>query len=115
MLRRLRRFQTERGSEIPFPPQNRARRSHRNSKLARDHFRLSSLAGTRRAEKHESSFHLATVKKNGYATNNQNRDANIKPHEHAMPSRFAAIVRCAIKTASANPALAQKSIVMPLN
>ena len=50
-------LQSQRCPEIFFSAQNRARRSDWNSELARNHFRLGSFPGTRRAEKNESPFH----------------------------------------------------------
>ena len=86
-------------SSIPSGvPRSRSRRriapgrSHRNPKMPRDHFGLSSLSGTGRAEKHESSFHLATVEENRHAADHQNRDADVKPHQRSLPRRLTATV-----------------------
>ena len=76
----LRCFQSELCPEIFFTPQNRARGSNRNTELTGNHLGLSPLSGTRRAQKHESSFHLAAVKKNCHSPDYQNRDADVKPH-----------------------------------
>jgi hypothetical protein len=53
---------TERCPEIFFPTQDRTGRCHGNAELARDHFRLGPFPGTRRAQEHESSLHLAAIK-----------------------------------------------------
>ena len=57
-------FSAERRPEVFFAAQNRARRSDRNTELPRDHFRLGPFAGTGRAEKNESPFHLSPVEEN---------------------------------------------------
>src|SRR6266568_5381280 len=91
-LQYFRRLLPQGCAEIFFAAQNRARRSDGNTELARNHFRLGPLAGTRRAEKNESSFHLSAVKENGNPGNNQHGDADIKPHKRAAHGRFAAAV-----------------------
>src|SRR5207249_7890891 len=94
---------------------NRARLCDRYAELARNHFRLGPFSGARRAQKNESPFHLSAVKKNGDPGNNKHGDADIKPHKSAARRRFPATVRSAIKRSSANPTLAQKPVVVPLN
>src|SRR4030095_2168848 len=109
------RFLPQRRAEVHFPAKNCARRGHWNCEMTRNHFGLSSFPGTRRAQEHDAAFHLAPVKKNCDPTNHQHRNADIKPHEGAFPRRFAAIVGSASKSTAADPALAEKSIVMSLN
>ena len=111
----LRRFQSELCPEIFFTPQNRARGSNRNTELTSNHLGLSSLSGTRRAQKHESSFHLAAVKKDCHSADYQDRDSDIKPHQRALARRLAPIVRGSIETGSPDSALAQEAVIMPLN
>ena len=90
-------FLAQRRPEIFFPAQNRARRSDRNTELARNHLRLGPFAGTGRAKKNESSFHLSAVKKDRDSGDDKHGDANIKPHQRAARRRFAATVGGAIK------------------
>src|SRR6266566_1682363 len=96
-LQHFRRLLPQRRAEIFFAAQNRARRSDGNTELARNHFRLGSFAGTGRAEKNESSFHLSAVKENGNPGNSEHGDANIEPHKRAARGRFAAAVGSTIK------------------
>ena len=88
----LRRFQPKRRAEVAFAPQNRAGRSDRNTEMARDHFRLRSFSGTGRAEKHESTFHLAAVEEDRHSADDENGDADIKPHQRSLLRRLAAAV-----------------------
>src|SRR5437867_962299 len=66
-------------------------------------------------EAQKQALLLAPVKKNGDATNHQNGDANIKPHECAMGRGFTAIIGSAVEAASADPTLAQEPIVVALD
>src|ERR1022692_1961197 len=115
MLRRVSRLQSERRPQISFAAQNGAGRSHRNTELPRDHFGLSSLSGTRRTQKHQSSFHLVPVEKNRHTADDEYGDGYIEPHQSAAASRLAPGVAGAIETGATDPALAQKSVVMPLD
>src|SRR5450759_849266 len=70
----------QRCSEISFTAQNSARRSDRNAKLARNHFRLCAFARTGWAKKNKPPFHsssLLAVKKNGDPGNHQHGDTHI--------------------------------------
>ena len=80
LLRNLIRLDPERRSQIAFAPEDGARRGNRDRKMPRNHLRLCSLSGTRRAEEHNATLHLASVKKNCHTTNHQDRDADVKPH-----------------------------------
>src|ERR1700736_1110655 len=115
MLSCLGCFQTEWCAQVFFTAQNRARRGHRNSELTRDHFRLGSLAGTRRAQKNKSPFHLVAVKENGHAANHDDSDADIEPHERATARGFSARIGSTIERAATDAALSQKTVVMPLD
>src|SRR5215212_1427380 len=114
MLRRLRCFQTEWRAEILLPAQDRSGRGDWNSELTRDHFRLSPLAGTRRAQKHKSPFHLATIKEGRDTADDEHGDADIKPHECGLRRCFTAIVGRAVE-ATPDASLAQETVVMSLN
>src|SRR5687767_15193545 len=77
----LRRFKSERSTEVPFASQDCARRSDRDPELTSNHFRLSSFSGTRRAQKHQSPFHLVPVEEDRDAADDQDRDADVKRSE----------------------------------
>ena len=85
-------FHPERRSKIAFAPRMVPGEVTAMREMPRNHLRLRSLSGTRRAEKHNSSFHLASVKKNCHATDHQNGDADVKPHQSSLLRRLSPIV-----------------------
>src|SRR5687768_15880894 len=115
MMGDVRRLKSERSTEVPFASQNCARRSDRDPEMTRDHLRLSSFSGTRRAQKHQSSFHLVPVEEDRHAADDQDGDADVKPHERRAPRSLSARVAGAVEAPAPNASLAQESVVMPLN
>src|SRR5438045_8128243 len=97
VLRVFRRLNSKQRPKFHFPAQNRAGRRHRNSKMPRDHFGLRPFSGTRCAEEHESSFHLASVEENSHAADNDDGNADIEPHQSRAPGRLTARVSGAIE------------------
>src|SRR5206468_6632065 len=86
-----------------------------NPEVPRNHFRLGPFAGTGRAEKNKPPFHLSPIKKDRDPGNHEHGNTHPKPDQSAAAHGFAARVGSAIKRAPSDPALAQKSVVMPLN
>ena len=115
LLRSLSRLDPERRSQIAFAPEDGARRSNRNPKMPRNHLRLCSFSGTRRAEKHNATLHLASVKKNCHTTDHEDCDADVKPHQSSLLCRLSPIVGGAIKCPATDSPFAQKPVVMTLN
>jgi len=115
MFRRVRRLQPKPGPQVSFAAQNGAGRSHRNTELPGDHLGLSSLSGTWRTQKHQSSFHLVPVEKNRNPADDEYGDGYIKPHQSAPPSCLAPAVAGTIKAAATDSTFAQKPVVVPLD
>src|SRR6266496_3660274 len=80
--------------------------SNGNPEVPRNHFRLSSFAGTGRAEKNKPPFHLSPIKKDRDPGDHEHRNTHIQPHQRAAGRRLAARVGSAIKRAAPDFALA---------